>query len=113
MLVLFLLLVIVAIVLGIVGVIAKGLLYPADHRHRRLPRRRSPGRPAAVATRQASSRDPSVRRGVRCGRLSRPARKFSGQLPAAGASAGAVNACRGVVSRLHRLMGSQPALDVP
>jgi hypothetical protein len=54
MIALFLLLVIVAMVLGIVGVVAKGLLYLADHRHCRVPRRPCPGRPAdAAAPRQA------------------------------------------------------------
>jgi len=53
----FLLLVIVALVLGIVGVVAKGLLYLlfigiAVHRHCRLRWRPSPGRLAdAAATR--------------------------------------------------------------
>jgi hypothetical protein len=78
------------------------------------PRRVSSGtgRPVAWAPRR-HGRDPPVRRGVRCGRLTRPAvasSLASYRRRAADASAGAVNACRGAGSRLHRLMGPQPAL---
>ena len=46
MIALFLLLVIVAIVLGIVGVVAKGLLFSAGHRNSGIPWCPDPGRPA-------------------------------------------------------------------